>query len=66
MNTFTIRRRSAWGSAQELEQTAELSSRVGNDEMADQVRWIRSDVVTEPDGRLGIEMAPMPIASLPA
>jgi hypothetical protein len=46
MNTFTIRRRSAWGSAQELAQTAELSSRVGNDEMPDQVRWIRSYVVT--------------------
>jgi hypothetical protein len=53
MNTFVIRRRSAWGSAQELEQAAERSTRVGNDEMPDQVRWIRSYAVTEPDGRLG-------------
>lgn len=53
MQTYIIRRRSAWASAQELEQTAALSSRIGDDEMPDQVRWIRSYVVNEPDGRLG-------------
>ena len=26
---------------------------IGNDEMSDRVRWIRSYVVKEPDGRLG-------------
>ena len=29
------------------------SSKVGNDEMPDRVRWIRSDVIKEPDGRIG-------------
>ena len=27
--------------------------KIGNDEMSDRVRWIRSYVVKEPDGRLG-------------
>ena len=53
MNTFTIRRRSAWKNAQELEATAGVSLRIGNDEMSDSIRWIRSYVVNEPDGRLG-------------
>jgi hypothetical protein len=53
MNTYIIRRRNAWKNAQELEATAALSLRVGNDEMADQVRWIRSYVVQEADGTLG-------------
>jgi hypothetical protein len=53
MDLFVIRRRSAWASAAELEQAAERSSRVGLEEMPDQVRWIRTYVVHEPDGRLG-------------
>jgi sporulation protein YlmC with PRC-barrel domain len=53
MNTYIIRRRSAWKNAQELEATAALSLRIGNDEMADQIRWIRSYVVQEADGTLG-------------
>ena len=53
MQTFVIRRRNAWKNAQELEATAGVSLRIGNDEMADQVRWIRSYVVVEDDGTLG-------------
>ena len=53
MNTYIIRRRNAWKNAQELEATAALSLRIGNDEMADQIRWIRSYVVQEADGTLG-------------
>jgi len=53
MQLFTIRRRNAWKNAQELEATASLSLRIGNDEMADKVRWIRSYVVQEDDGTLG-------------
>jgi sporulation protein YlmC with PRC-barrel domain len=53
MNTYIIRRRNAWKNARELEATAALSLRIGNDEMADQVRWIRSYVVQEADGTLG-------------
>jgi hypothetical protein len=53
MQTFVIRRRNAWKNAQELEATAGVSLRIGNDEMADQIRWIRSYVVSEDDGTLG-------------
>jgi thiamine biosynthesis protein ThiC len=53
MNTYTIRRRSNWKSLEELEQTARLSARVGDEEMPDRVRWIRSYVVEEEDGNLG-------------
>ncbi|MCO6413366.1 MAG: DUF4242 domain-containing protein [Thiogranum sp.] len=53
MNTYTIRRRNAWKNARELEATAGVSLRIGNDEMSDKVRWIRSYVVQEEDGSLG-------------
>ena len=49
---YVILRRGAWSSAKELELAAGRSSRVGA-EMADRIRWIRSYVVQEPDGRLG-------------
>jgi len=48
-----IRRRNAWKNARELEATAGVSLRIGNDEMADRIRWIRSYVVAEDDGTLG-------------
>ncbi|HEX2560759.1 nickel-binding protein [Phenylobacterium sp.] len=53
MELFAIRRRSAWADAAELESTAAKSARIGDQEMSDQVRWIRSYVVAETDGRLG-------------
>ena len=53
MNTYIIRRHNAWKNTQELEATAARSLRIGNDEMADQIRWIRSYVVQEADGTLG-------------
>jgi hypothetical protein len=53
MKTFVIRRRNGWKSAQELEIAAGVSARVGNEEMPDKVRWIRSYVVAETDGTLG-------------
>jgi len=53
MQTYVIRRRNAWKDAQELEATAALSRKIGNEEMADKVRWIRSYVVQEADGTLG-------------
>jgi hypothetical protein len=53
MKTYVIRRRKAWKNAQELEATAGVSLRIGNDEMADQIRWIRSYVVHEEDESLG-------------
>jgi hypothetical protein len=53
MQTYVIRRRNAWKNAQELEATASVSARIGNEEMPDRVRWIRSYVVQEQDGTLG-------------
>jgi len=53
MNLYVIRRRTAWQTAEELGLIAQRSTQVGNEEMADRVRWIRSYVVAEPDGRLG-------------
>lgn len=52
MELFVIRRRSNWADASELETTAEKSSAEG-EKMSDEVRWIRSYVVEEDDGRLG-------------
>ncbi len=52
MDLFTIRRRSNWADATELEATAAKSSAEG-EKMSDEVRWIRSYVVEEPDGKLG-------------
>ena len=53
MDTYVILRRSAWGSAQELEEAAGRSSKVGDEEMSEDIRWIRSYVLSEPDGRVG-------------
>jgi len=53
MKTFTIRRRNAWKNVQELEAAAGVSLKVGNEEMSDSIRWIRSYVVKEADGTLG-------------
>lgn len=53
MNTYLVRRRNAWKTPQEPEEVASRSARAGNKEMSDRVRWIRSYVVEEADGRLG-------------
>jgi hypothetical protein len=53
MHTFLILRRQGWATAQDLEKAAGVSSRVGNYEMSDRVRWIRSYVIREDRGRLG-------------
>jgi hypothetical protein len=52
MQLYTIRRPSRWATAEELAATAKRSADVG-DEMSDDIRWIRSYVVQEPDGSLG-------------
>jgi hypothetical protein len=53
MDLYVIRRKSAWGSLQELEAIGAKSAKIGNEDMPDRVRWIRSYVVKEPDGRFG-------------
>jgi hypothetical protein len=52
MDLYTIRRRSNWKNAEELEAAAARSTAEG-EKMSDEVRWIRSYVVEEPDGQLG-------------
>jgi Protein of unknown function (DUF4242) len=53
MDLYVIRRPNAWANVPDLEAAAAKSGRIGNEEMADRVRWIRSYVVKEADGRLG-------------
>jgi hypothetical protein len=53
MDLYVIRRPSAWADVNELEVAGAKSARIGNEEMPDQVRWIRSYVVREADGRIG-------------
>ena len=53
METFVIRRHQGRKTPQELEQAAQRSARIDNEEMPDRVRWIHTYVVTEPDGQLG-------------
>lgn len=53
MKTYVITRANGWGSKQELQTAAGVSARVGNEEMSDQVRWIRSYVTRHEGGRLG-------------
>ena len=53
MNTYVILRRSGWRSPEELGEAAERSSRVGNEQMPDEVRWIRSYVLEEGGGSVG-------------
>ena len=53
MQLYVIRRRSAWATIEDLKVAGARSASVGDDEMPDRVRWIRSYVVQEPDGRIG-------------
>jgi thiamine biosynthesis protein ThiC len=52
MDTYVILRRSAWDTADDLDAAADRSTAVG-EEMPDEVRWIRSYVLAEPDGKVG-------------
>jgi Nickel responsive protein SCO4226-like len=53
MDLYAIRRRNGWQTPEELQETAGRSKQVGDDEMPDEVRWIRSYVVGEGNGALG-------------
>ena len=53
MKTYVILRRGGWRSPEELEQAAARSRQVGDEEMSDDIRWIRSYVLPESDGGLG-------------
>lgn len=53
MNTYVILRRSGWKSPDELQQAAERSRAVGDEQMSEDIRWIRSYVLEEDGGAVG-------------
>ena len=53
MNQYAILRRSGWKSGGDLEQAAARSSKVGDEEMPQDIRWIRSYVLDEGAGTVG-------------
>jgi len=53
MQTYVILRRGGWRTGEELEAAAAVSGQIGDEEMPDQIRWIRSYVLSEEDGTLG-------------
>ncbi len=53
MQTYVILRRRGWKSGNELEEAAKRSSDVGDNEMSDDIRWIRSYVLGEESGEVG-------------
>lgn len=53
MDTYVILRRSGWRSPAELEEAGARSAKVGDEEMSDDIRWIRSYALAEEDGNVG-------------
>ena len=53
MDTYVILRRRGWKSPEELQTAGAKSAQVGDEEMSDDVRWIRSYALSEDDGTVG-------------
>jgi hypothetical protein len=53
MNQYVILRRDGWRSGAELEEAAARSSATADEQMPDDIRWIRSYVLEEGSGSLG-------------
>jgi Protein of unknown function (DUF4242) len=53
MQLYAILRRSGWRSPEELQEAAARSAKVGDEDMPDDVRWIRSYVLEEGGGSVG-------------
>jgi hypothetical protein len=53
MQTYVILRRSGWKTPEDLGAAATRSKQVGDEEMSDDVRWIRTYVLAEESGELG-------------
>ena len=53
MQLYAILRRQGWRSAGDLQAAAERSRQVGDEEMRDDIRWIRSYVLDEGAGSVG-------------
>jgi hypothetical protein len=53
MELYAILRRSGWRSGADLEEAAARSTKVGDEQMPGDVRWIRSYVLDEGGGTVG-------------
>ena len=53
MKLYAIRRTDGWATPDGVQAAAARSAHVGEKEMSEDIRWIRSYVVHEADGRLG-------------
>jgi thiamine biosynthesis protein ThiC len=53
MDTYVILRRNGWPDPGALQEAAARSGKVGDEEMSDDIRWIRSYVLDEGDGAVG-------------
>src|SRR5215212_2012492 len=53
LNTYVILRRDGWRTPEDLQEAAARSRSVGDNEMSDDIRWIRSYVLGETAGGLG-------------
>jgi sporulation protein YlmC with PRC-barrel domain len=53
MQLYAIIRRNGWASGPELEAAAARSTKVGDEEMSQDIRWIRSYVLDEGNGAVG-------------
>ncbi|MDQ2983539.1 MAG: DUF4242 domain-containing protein [Actinomycetota bacterium] len=53
MKLYAILRRSGWRSAEDLQEAAGRSKEVGDGQMSDRIRWIRSYVLDEGGGTVG-------------
>src|SRR5271165_102641 len=53
MELYAILRRNGWRSGAELEEAAARSTKVADEQMPDDIRWIRSYVLQEDGGSVG-------------
>jgi hypothetical protein len=53
MPLYAIIRRDGWRTGDDLKEAAGRSTAVGDNEMSDDIRWIRSYVLAEESGSLG-------------
>ncbi len=53
MKTYAILRRGGWRSPEDLERAAKRSLEVADNEMSEDIRWIRSYVLEEEGGSVG-------------
>jgi len=53
MDTYVVLRRGGWRSPEDLQAAAARSTKVGDEEMSEDIRWIRSYVLDEGGGSVG-------------